>query len=282
MIDRLAQMDRTMDSLSFDPMVRYYDETRCINGGCLELAIKYLVKKYPPEDFKNVLEPGIGTGRIAIPLAQHGYDVHGVDISEQMLAVLDQRLKESGPRLRVSFQRADVTDLPFPDGRFDMVVVVHLFYFVREWKKAVDELLRVLRRDGPLILMHTGTGMEIPFVNDRYRAYCAEHGFRIDTPGVGSTQEVVSYLTELGYPTEFVRDRWRWTNHIRLDKAISYIRSRAYSFTTMVPDSLHSEAVCRVESEARKEFRALHTEVLVPNQVYLVSIRKRAATNMSS
>jgi ubiquinone/menaquinone biosynthesis C-methylase UbiE len=271
-----------MNSLSFDPMVRYYDETRCIDGGCLESVIKYLVKKYPPEDFKNVLEPGVGTGRIAIPLAQHGYDVHGVDISEQMLAVLDQRLKESGSGLRVSFQRADVTDLPFPDGRFDMVVVVHLFYFISEWKKAVGELLRVLRGDGALILMHTGTGMEIPFVNDRYRAFCAEHGFRIDALGVGSTQEVVSYLTELGYTTELVRDRWRWTSHIRLDKAISYVRSRAYSFTTMVPDSLHSEAVCRVESEARKEFGALHTEVLVPNQVYLVNVRKRAATNMSS
>ena len=35
-----------------------------------------------------VLELGIGTGRIALPLAQRGYEVHGVDSSEAMVEML--------------------------------------------------------------------------------------------------------------------------------------------------------------------------------------------------
>ena len=191
-----------------------------------------------------------------------------------MLEVLADRLKEHAACLLRSFQRADATDLPFRDYCFDMIVVVHVFHFVREWKRTVGELLRVLRDEGVLVLMHTGMGMKIPFVNDGYRAYCDAHGFPIDTLGVGSTQEVSSYLKEFGYAIDEVRNRWQWTSHIRLDEAISYVRNRSYSFTTTAPDGLHSDAVRCVEAEASERFDSLTTEVSVPNQVYLVIVRK--------
>ena len=35
-----------------------------------------------------VLELGIGTGRVALPLAKRGYEVHGVDASEAMVGKL--------------------------------------------------------------------------------------------------------------------------------------------------------------------------------------------------
>jgi SAM-dependent methyltransferase len=41
-----------------------------------------------------VLELGIGTGRVALPLAQRGYEVHGVDASEAMVGKL--RAKAGG------------------------------------------------------------------------------------------------------------------------------------------------------------------------------------------
>jgi predicted TPR repeat methyltransferase len=77
-----------MKSLSFDNMVRLYDETRIFDEECFESALDYMVERFPPRAFPNVLEPGIGTGRIAIPLAERGYRVTGVDISEEMLAFL--------------------------------------------------------------------------------------------------------------------------------------------------------------------------------------------------
>jgi ubiquinone/menaquinone biosynthesis C-methylase UbiE len=266
--------DKVITSLNFDPLVKYYDETRTVDAASLTASIQWLARRFPPDQFPALLEPGIGTGRIAVPLAGHGYTVHGVDVSEAMLAALADHLAKRDTPLRVSYLLADVQQLPFASESFDIVVAVHLFYFIRGWKQAVAELLRVLRAGGPVILMHTGMGMEIPFVNDRYKELCAEQGCHIAPLGVSSTQQVVEYLAELGCPVEFVRNRWQWTSHIPVGKAISYVRSRAYSFATGVPNAVHSRAIRSLEAEATDRFGSLSAEVRVENQVYLVIARK--------
>jgi len=255
-------------------MVELYDETRVSDRGCFDSVLDYLVERFPPKIFSKVFEPGIGAGRIAIPLAQRGYRVTGVDISEEMLALLKRRLAQSTRPLQVYFQRADVTKLPFPDAAFDMAIAVHLFYFIQEWKKAADEILRVVNADGPVILMHTGMGTEIPFLNDRYKQLCAEHGCSVEVIGVKSTREVIDYFTEIGCHSEQIRDRWQWTSYTQLHKAFDYIRRRAYSFTTVAPENVHSIVIERLERELQQRFGSLTTMVAVPNQIYLVVIMR--------
>lgn len=272
--DKTARGEKPVNSPSFDGMVELYDETRVFDSKCFEAALDFLAHRFPPETYSRVFEPGIGSGRIAVPLAEKGYQVTGVDISEAMLTLLKRRLTQSARSLRVSHRKADVTRLPFPDSIFDMAVAVHLFYFIKEWKKAADEILRVVRHDGPVVLMHTGTGTEIPFLNERYKELSSERGFSIKEIGVKSTGEVADYFQALGCHVEWVRDRWKWTSHIRLDKALDYVRSRAYSFANTVPDDVHSKIIERLESELRHRFGDLTTEVEVPNQIYLVVVLK--------
>lgn len=261
-----------MESLSFDNMAELYDETRVFDTNCLNSALDYIVDRFPPGRFGSIFYPGIGTGRVAIPLAERGYRVTGVDISEAMLALLEKRVMQAGQSLPISCQRADVLKLPFPAETFDMAIAVHLFYFIQKWKKAVDEILRVVRGDGPVVLMHTGTGTEIPFLNERYKELCAELGCPIQEIGVKSNAEVVDYLRSLGRHAEWIRDRWQWTSRIRLNEALDYVKSRAYSFTTVAADDVHSKAIDRLESELQHQFGSLTNEVEVPNQVYLVVI----------
>jgi len=249
-----------------------YDETRVFDMDSLDSALDFLISRFPPHTFPKLLEPGIGTGRIAIPLAERGYQVVGVDISEEMMELLEKRLSRLGQPVQVSFWKADVLDLPFRTDSFDIVIAVHLFYFIREWKKAVDEILRVLKEGSPLVLMHTGTGSELPFLNERYKELCSELGCSIENIGVKSTKEVVSYLDSLGYCVEWVRDRWQWTSHVRLDKALSYVRSRSYSFTTTTPEDIHSEVIRRLETELRQRFGSLTIAVEIPNQIYFVFV----------
>jgi ubiquinone/menaquinone biosynthesis C-methylase UbiE len=258
--------------MSFDGMASLYDETRVFDIDSLDSALDFLMSRFPPHTFPRLLEPGVGTGRIAIPLAERGYQVIGVDISGEMINLLEKRLSQSERPVPVSFQKADVLDLPFPTGSFDIVVATHLFYFIGEWKKAVDEILRVLREGNPLVLMHTGTGTELPFLNERYRDLCSELGHSIESIGVKSTNEVVSYLVNLGCRVEWVRNRWRWTSHVRLDKALSYVGSRAYSFTATTPEAIHSEVIRRLETELRRRFDSLTTTVEVPNQIYFAFV----------
>lgn len=66
-----------------------------------------------------VLELAVGTGRVAIPLADHGIEVHGVEISEAMVARM--RGKPGGDRVAVTL--GDFADVPV-DGRYPLVFVV--------------------------------------------------------------------------------------------------------------------------------------------------------------
>ena len=57
----------------------------------------------------EILEIGVGAGRVAIALAREGHRVHGVDLAPDMLSALETRLAEEPPELasRISFRQAD-------------------------------------------------------------------------------------------------------------------------------------------------------------------------------
>jgi ubiquinone/menaquinone biosynthesis C-methylase UbiE len=261
-----------MESQSFDGLVDLYDETRCFDRGCFDAALDYLAECFPPQTHRNVFEPGIGTGRIAVPLAERGYSVTGVDVSPQMLAVLRDRLRETS--LPICAEEADVTRLPFSDAIFDLAVVVHLFYFIQDWRKAVDEVLRVVRRDGAVILMHTGLGAEVPALNSRYKELCTDQGYAIEPVGVSSTAEVVGYMSGIGCRIEAIGGRWTWTARIPLGRAIHYLDARAYSFTARTPDDIHQAAISRLSSEYLEMYGSLTHEAEVPNQISLVVVTR--------
>jgi len=255
-------------------MVELYDETRTFDQACFDAALDYLVDRFPPERFPSIVEPGIGTGRIAIPLAERGYQVAGSDISADMLALLRRKLERIGQPLSLSFHAADAIALPYPDAAFDMAVAVHLFYFISDWQRAAREVLRVVRNDGPLILMQTGRGTEIPLLTERYKDLCAERGCRTGYVGVPGTKDVVAYFESLGRRSERVHDRWRWVSRVRLDKGLEYMRLRAYSYTTYPPDAVHDEAIAAIEDELIREFGSLEVGVEVPNEVHFTIISR--------
>src|SRR5512132_3522171 len=70
------------------------------------------------------LELGIGTGRIALPLAARGVEVHGVDSSRKMVAKL--RAKKGGRAIAVTL--GDFADVPV-DGEHALVYVVFNTFF---------------------------------------------------------------------------------------------------------------------------------------------------------
>jgi SAM-dependent methyltransferase len=75
----------------------------------------------------GVLELGVGTGRLAIPLATAGHPVHGMDASAEMLEVL--RSKASGD-LAIVAVLGDAGDaLDWPEGPYDVVVAAFNLMF---------------------------------------------------------------------------------------------------------------------------------------------------------
>ncbi len=98
-----------------------------------------------------VLELGIGTGRVALPLAQRGFEVHGVDASEAMVARL--RAKPGGEDIPVTI--GDFGEVPVP-GRFSLVFVTAATFFELQRQdtqvRCFANVARVLRPGGLFVL----------------------------------------------------------------------------------------------------------------------------------
>lgn len=91
----------------------------------------------------RALELGIGTGRVAIPLAQRGVEVHGIDASEAMLARL--RAKPGGADIPVTI--GDFTDVPV-SGQFQLIYVPFTTFFALP---SQEHQLRCMRRVAELL-----------------------------------------------------------------------------------------------------------------------------------
>jgi hypothetical protein len=82
--------------------------------------------------------------------------------------------------------RADLTDLPFADARFDLIVSSHVLEHVEDDRRALRELARVLKRSGRLVLMFpydpAGPTREDPAVDTpakRLAAYGHPYHYRV-------------------------------------------------------------------------------------------------------
>ena len=93
---------------------------------------------------RRVLEVGCGWGELAEWIARDtGAEVVAVDLSSRMVELA----RERGVDARV----ADVQQLPFADGEFDLVVAAWMLYHVPDLDRGLRELARVLRPGGGLV-----------------------------------------------------------------------------------------------------------------------------------
>ena len=121
-----------------------------------------------------VLELAIGTGRVALPLAERGLEVHGVDASEAMVAKL--RAKPGADRITVTM--GDMADVPV-EGRFSLVYLIFNTFF---GLLTQDDQARCFRNVGER-LAENGVFVLDVFVPDLARF---DRGQRVSTTNVGT------------------------------------------------------------------------------------------------
>ncbi len=98
----------------------------------------------------KVLDVGCGTGNFSIKLAKMGCEVIGIDISEEMLKVAEEKAKKEG--LNIKFYNMDVYNMEYEADYFDGIVSVTAFEFLEEPEKAIEEMFRVLKPNGYLLI----------------------------------------------------------------------------------------------------------------------------------
>jgi ubiquinone/menaquinone biosynthesis C-methylase UbiE len=100
-----------------------------------------------------VLDVATGTGRLPLALLrQWGFEgrVVGLDLSERMLAMA--RCRSCDQRHRLGLIRQDAMVLPFADNSFHAVTCIEALEFLPRPLKALEEMVRVLRPGGQLLI----------------------------------------------------------------------------------------------------------------------------------
>lgn len=137
-------------SVRFDRAVEYYDRTRAMSAQGSRRQTELLAGELRGRG--RCLEIGVGTGIVALPLAGVGVPLVGLDLSAPMLAKL---VENAGGRRPFPLVVGDATAAPFPDGCFGAAIVRHVLHLIPAWVGAVDELVRVVRPGGT-VLISTG------------------------------------------------------------------------------------------------------------------------------
>lgn len=133
-----------------------YDEKFSISYDqrCIDYARDRFLKAVPGGlRYERVLEVGAGTGFFVINLWQAGFvgdDVHATDISERMLQVCKRNAAEHG--LDLVTTQGDAEELPYPEGRFDLVVGHAFLHHLPDPAAALAEMHRVLAPGGTLVI----------------------------------------------------------------------------------------------------------------------------------
>lgn len=131
-----------------------------IDRGWRRKAIDSLGQFHPA----SILDIATGTGDFAILSAQRlsPQKVIGADISDGMMEVGRQKVRQLGLQDVISFQHQDCLNLTFPDAQFDAVTVAYGVRNFQDLDAGLREMHRVLRPGGHLLIVELATPPHFP------------------------------------------------------------------------------------------------------------------------
>jgi SAM-dependent methyltransferase len=241
--------------ISFDRAADIYDQTRGFPPGVGEQVAAALVAFAGLKAADPLLEIGVGTGRIARPLAAAlgpSHHLFGIDISRRMMG----RLRDNfGSETRLPrLVESDAQHLPFPDRHFRALLTVHVLHLMREWQAVIGEMSRVRAPDGVFI----GGWNDHPAessgerINLKFRELAAAHGVPAERQGLSEYPDLVRYLPPAVRVSEIVAAEWTIARAPRL--ALQAVAERHFSSSWMVPDEVYPALYAEIESWAKKEW----------------------------
>ena len=221
-----------------------------------------LVRKLGITDGLKVLDLGCGDGTTAVPAAQLGADVLGVDIASNLVAAGNARAEALG-LTNLRFQEGDATDLnELDDERFDLVVSIFGAMFAPKPFDVAKEMVRVTKPGGRIVMGNWIPNdptlvAQILKISSSYSPPPPE-GF-ISPMTWGVEDDVIERFTQAGVPEEqisFERDTYTFNYPGTPSELVAEFRS--YYGPTM--NAFEAAAANGREAELQAELDALFNE----------------------
>ncbi|BDR70552.1 S-adenosylmethionine-dependent methyltransferase [Clostridium tetani] len=132
---------------SFNSQAKNYDIDS--NGAHARNLYKPLIKKLKKLNFNTILDVGCGTGSILFLLLYEKENIkaYGLDISEEMLNVAKEKLKD-----KAILTLGDSENMPYKDEFFDVVICTDSFHHYPNPLNVLKEIHRTLKERGVLII----------------------------------------------------------------------------------------------------------------------------------
>ena len=166
----------------FDRIARTYDRVnRVLSWGQDRAWRKALALKLPAQGELCVLDIATGTADLLLALHEERGDLRlwGVDLSENMLALGQEKIKRRDLAKKINLQVADACALPFEDQSFDIVTIAFGIRNITNNSKAFAEIKRVLKPSGQMYILEFSLPRNL-IIKYSYLAY-----FRYWLPYVG-------------------------------------------------------------------------------------------------
>ena len=119
----------------------------------------------------KILDAGCGEGRNLLYFLKNGFDVSALDQDESAIKMVQMHARTLESKVsQDQFVVGDISSMPFPDNHFHVVNAFSVLHFAESKKvflDMVEELIRVLKNDGLLLLkMETLTGVKNEVKNE--------------------------------------------------------------------------------------------------------------------
>jgi ubiquinone/menaquinone biosynthesis C-methylase UbiE len=236
------------ESLVFDRAVDYYDKTRSLSSASMNKLVP-LIRRSAGDG--PCLEIGVGTGRIALPLQAGGTDMVGLDLS---VAMMRRLVHNAGGELPFPLVAADAASLPLVDDSFAAALAVHVLHLIPAWRRALEELGRVVRPSGALVI-DIGRQTQGPF-----RDLLAEFASAAKIPethrGVKDTVELDAAMAEIG-ATLTRTDALEEVRTATYARTIEALEAGTYSITWAADQATREEAATHTRRWAEARYGPL-------------------------
>lgn len=237
-------------SVAFDRAAELYDQTRVLSPAAMRAVVRLVGRELRGRG--RCLEIGVGTGRIALPLAEAGVEMAGVDISLPMVRKL---VDKAGGRPPFPLAMADATALPFADASFGSGLATHVLHLIPAWREAVRELGRVVKPGGVILI---SLGSWATPLGEVYARFAAEAGVSTRAVGIGFDEasklddEMSRQGARAGELPAVLEERDR-----QLEGFIRELEEGIFSVTWSIDEETRRRAGASVRRWARERFGTL-------------------------
>lgn len=245
----------------YDNIASLYDRTRWLTESIAEEVADFILELVDATSETTFLEPGVGTGLNVLPLVRRGYSVTGIDVSQEMLDQFIQKLHKIPQHLNLI--RSDALQLPFTDQSFDVVLTVHMVDTVSNWKTFMDEIDRVLKRQGFYLHAQWNTPPARMEFEHYFKSILSKYEAGSASKRINTAIEEINvedYFNSKGYRSNYVIAK-KWMVNNTIEELLGFFKSRAYGLCWQIPDEIFHLVMSDFEKFCVEHYSSLGTEL---------------------